>query len=313
MAMKKMADTMRRTKTAQPKKELKLKDNFDGYVLMFPMLFVLYIMVWRPTVMGFAWSFCKMQGYHSVGFAGFDNYIKVLTHTQFVPILINTVKYVLWSMVIGFLPPFLIAVVLNEMLHMRSTLRMLIYLPVVIPGVCAMLIWYFMYQPDSAGLFNIVLSKFGIQPYAWLNDPKFAIVGIIIYSTWKGFGGSMLLYYATVQGISTELYEAAIIDGAGMLKRFWHITVPESSGVLLLCAVNQIIGVFQILEQPLAMTGGGPNGASTSLSYQLYQYGFNSGGKATGQAMALGVIMFVILLVATVYYFKLDKKIQEKY
>lgn len=311
--MKKMTGIMRRTKTAKPKKELRLKDNFDGYVLMLPMLFVLYIMVWRPTVMGVVWSFCKMQGYHAIGFAGFDNYIKVITHTQFVPILLNTVKYVLWSMVIGFLPPFLIAVILNEMLHLRSTLRMLIYLPVVIPGVCAMLIWYFMYQPDSTGLFNIVLQKLGMEPYLWLNDPKFAIVGIIIYSTWKGFGGTMLLYYATVQGISTELYEASIIDGAGMFKRFWHITVPESAGVLLLCAVNQIIGVFQILEQPLAMTGGGPNGASTSLSYQLYQYGFNSGGKATGQAMALGVIMFVILLVATIYYFKLDKKIQEKY
>ena len=82
---------------------------------------------------------------------------------------------------------------------------------------------------------------------------------------------------------------------------------------MLLCLVNQIIGVFQIMEQPLAMTSGGPNGASISLGYQLYQYGFNSGGGATGQAMALGVIVFLILMVMTVFYFWLNKRIEDRY
>lgn len=82
---------------------------------------------------------------------------------------------------------------------------------------------------------------------------------------------------------------------------------------MLLNVVRQIIAVFQTLEAPLAMTGGGPNGASTTLSYQLYQYGFNSGGRATGQAMALGVIIFVILIVFTCFYFVLNRKVEERY
>lgn len=159
----------------------------------------------------------------------------------------------------------------------------------------------------------MIIAKFGGEPRQWLNDPDFTIIGIIIYSTWKGFAGSMLLYYASVQSVSVELYEAAMIDGAGPLKRLWHVTRPAMEGIILLSFVRQIISVFQIMEQPLAMTGGGPNGASTSLSYQLYQYGFNSGGKGTGQAMALGVIIFLILIVFTIFYFWLNRKVEDRY
>ena len=222
-------------------------------------------------------------------------------------------QYVLWSLVIGFLPPLFIAIMINEMVHFKQGFRILIYIPAVIPGIAAMLMWYFMYYPDQSGLLNMLLAKLGMEPYGWLNDPGFTIVGIIIYTTWKGFAGTMLLYFASLQGVSVELYEAALIDGAGPFKRLWHVTRPAMEGLLLLNLVRQIIGVFQIMEQPLAMTGGGSNGASTSLSYQLYQYGFNSGGKGTGQAMALGVIIFLILIVFTIFYFWLNRKVEDRY
>lgn len=287
--------------------------RLDGWILMLPMVIILYLFVWRPTVMGAYLSFFDMKGYTPNGFCGIDNYVKVLTHTHFLPMLWNTVKYVLWSIVIGFLPPLFIAIILNEMLHFKKILRVFIYIPAVIPGIAAMLIWYFMYYPDNTGLLNMILSKFGAEPYQWLNDPDFAIVGIIIYSTWKGFPGAMLLYYASVQSVSVDLYEAALIDGAGPFKRLWYVTKPAMSSIILLQFVRQIIAIFQIMEQPLAMTGGGPDGASTSISYQLYQYGFNSGGKGTGQAMALGVIIFLILIVFTIFYFWLNKKIENNY
>ena len=299
--------------TTKPKKMLGRRKDLNGWILMLPMVIILYLFVWRPTVMGTAWSFFNMKGYTVRDFCGFDNYIKVLTHTQFLPTLWNTVQYVLWSFVIGFLPPLFIAIMINEVVHFKGAYRVLIYIPAVIPGIAAMLMWYFMYYPDQTGLLNMILSKFGVEPQQWLNDPDFTIIGIIIYSTWKGFPGAMLLYYASVQSVSVELYEAAIIDGAGPLRRLWHITRPAMEGIILLQAVRQIIGVFQIMEQPLAMTGGGPNGASTSLSYQLYQYGFNSGGKGTGQAMALGVIIFLILIVFTIFYFWLNRKVEDRY
>ena len=300
-------------KTTEPKKLLTRRNDLNGWILMLPMVVILYLFIWRPTVMGTVWSFFNMKAYTVMDFCGLDNFRKVITHTQFLPTLWNTVQYVLWSFVIGFLPPLFIAIMINEVVHFKGGFRVLIYTPAVIPGIAAMLMWYFMYYPDQTGLLNMILGKFGVEPQQWLNDPDFAIIGITIYSTWKGFPAAMLLYYASVQSVSVELYEAAIIDGAGPIKRLWHITRPAMEGIILLQAVRQIIGVFQIMEQPLAMTSGGPNGASTSLSYQLYQYGFNSGGKGTGQAMALGVIIFLILIVFTIFYFWLNRKIEDRY
>ncbi|MBO5007483.1 MAG: sugar ABC transporter permease [Clostridia bacterium] len=295
------------------RRKMKLRNDIDAWILMLPMVIILYLFVWRPTVLGGVWSFFRMKAYSVGEFCGFANYKIVLSHTQFLPMLWNTVQYVLWSIAIGFLPPLVIAIMVNEMVHFKSGFRVLIYLPTVIPGIAAMLMWYFMYYPDNTGLLNMLLAKLGVEPYIWLNDPKFAKLGIVIYSTWKAFPGTMLLYFAALQGVSAELYEAALIDGASSFKRFWNVTRPAIEGLLLLNIVRQIISVFQIMEAPMAMTGGGPNGASTPLSLQLYNYGFNSGGKGTGQAMALGVIIFLILIVFTIFYFWLNRKVEDRH
>lgn len=295
------------------KGKLKIRDNIDAWVLMLPMVVVLYLFVWRPTVFGGVWSFFRMKAYTAIEFCGLDNYIRVLTHTQFVPMLVNTVEFVFWSLIIGFLPPLFIAIMLNEMVHFKSGFRVLIYIPAVIPGIAAMLMWYFIYYPDRSGLLNSLLAMFGAEPFGWLNNQSFVIIGLVIYMSWKGFAGTMLLYISVLQGVSVEIYEAALIDGAGPFKRLWHVTRPAIEGLLLLNVVRQIISVFQVMEVPLAMTGGGPNGASSTLSYQLYQYGFNSGGKGTGQAMAMGVIIFLILIVLTIFYFIINRKVEDRY
>ena len=295
------------------RQRMRLRNDIDAWILMLPMVIILYLFVWRPTVLGAVWSFFRMKAYTVGEFCGLANYKIVLSHTQFLPMLWNTVQYVLWSIIIGFLPPLVIAIMANEMVHFKNGFRVLIYLPTVIPGIAAMLMWYFMYYPDNTGLLNMLLAKVGIEPYIWLNDPKFAKIGIVIYSTWKAFPGTMLLYFAALQGVSGELYEAALIDGASSFKRFWNVTRPSIEGLLLLNIVRQIISVFQIMEAPMAMTGGGPNGASTPLSLQLYNYGFNSGGKGTGQAMALGVIIFLILIVFTIFYFWLNRKVEGRH
>lgn len=286
------------------------KKNLVAWLLISPLLIILYILVWRPTVIGGLWSLFKMNAYTPGEFVGLNNYKMVLSNSQFVPTLWNTVMYVVWSIVIGFLPPLAIAIMVNEMVHLKNFMRVTIYLPAVIPGIAAMLIWTKMYDPSSAGLLNMVLQRMGFAPYGWLDNPNFTIIGIVIYMTWSGFPGAMLLYYAALQGVSTELYEAAVIDGAGPMKRCWYVTLPQIASVLLINIVRQMIAVFQVMEQPLAMTDGGPNGASTSLAYQLYLYGFRSSGQRTGQAMALGVIIFLILIVLTAFYFWVNKKLE---
>lgn len=281
-----------------------------AWLLLLPLVLLFYLFVWRPTVMGAYWSFFRMKGYTPTEFIGLENYLQVIKDTQFWPTMVNTLEYVFWSLIIGYIPPLIIAIMLNEMIHMKNTLKIMIYLPSIIPAVAAMLMWYFIYYPDETGLLNSVLVSLGMDPYGWLNDPNHVIMYIIIEMTWKSFGGTMLMYFAALQSTSRELYEAATLDGAGILQRVWHITFPQISGLLLLTFVNQIISVFQVLEQPMTMTGGGPDGASISLGYQLYKYGFVSG--RAGHAMALGVIIFVILLILTIFYFKLEKRVNDQ-
>ena len=282
--------------------------TLSAWVLLFPAVIVLYLMIWRPSVMGIVWSFFKMKGYTPTEFVGFENYVRVVKDTQFWPVLWNTVQYVFWSFFIGFIPPVIVAFMLNEMLHFRNALRTIIYLPAILPGVTILLLWYFIYYPSETGMLNMILMKLGYNPYLWLNDSRFTILYIVIEMTWAGFPGTMFLYYTTIQGIDTSLYEAATIDGAGLWKRFIHVSVPQISGLLILNIVRQLIAVFQVMQEPMVMTGGGPNGASTSIGYQLYQYGFVQG--RVGQALALGTIVFLILIVATCFYFYLNKKVE---
>ena len=287
----------------------KLRETIGVWLLLLPAVIVLYIMIWRPSVMGIVWSFFKMKGYTPTKFVGFQNYVRVVTNTEFWPVLFNTVKYVFWSFVIGFIPPIIVAFMLNEMLHARTVMRVIIYLPAILPGITILLLWYFIYYPNETGMLNILLAKLGMDPYIWLNDARFTIVFIVIQMTWAGFPGTMFLYYTTIQGISTDLYEAATIDGAGPFRRFWNVSVPQISGLLLLNVVRQMIGVFQVMQEPMVLTGGGPHGASNSVGYQLYQYGIVQG--RVGQALALGTIVFFILIIATLFYFRLNKKVED--
>lgn len=289
----------------------KLKNELSAWMWLLPLVLVLYLMTWRPTIMGGIWSFFKMKGYTAEEFIGFRNYYEVIKDTEFLPTLFNTVKYVVFSLVVGFIPPLMIAIMINETVHFKNGFKTILYLPAIVPGVVATLLWYYMYFPDATGLLNSILVMLGFEPYGWLNDTRLNILYIIIAMTWSGMPGTMLYYFTALQSVNVELYEAALIDGAGMLKRMMNVTIPQISGPLLLNFVLQIITVFQVMQEPMVMTGGGPDSSSTSLGYQIYKYGFVNG--RAGHAMALSMIVFAILIVCTLFYFKIEKKVSENY
>lgn len=298
-------------RTTAGKKRFNSTKNLVGWLFMIPMLFVLYFIIVRPQIQGIALSFSKLRGYTPVEFVGLGNYITVLRDKEFLPTLWNTIQYVLWSLVIGYPLPVILAFMINEMIHFKNGFRVMLYMPAVLPTVVFLLLWGMVYDPGETGLLNIILHRLGLQSYAWLNDENFTILGIIIASTWHGMGASVILYYASIQSIQIELYEAATIDGAGPFGKFIHVSLPQIGGVLILTLIKQIIGIFQILQEPMVMTSGGPNGASNSLGYLVYKYGFVSG--RVGNALALGTIMFVILIFATLFYFRVQKRIEDNY
>lgn len=303
-----MKKILRSTNDLQRRKSgMSLLKDVRSWALFLPTAIILYFFLIRPIVMGFWYSLHDMQGFTVKEFIGLDNYKTVLSDTQFPRVLMNTISYVIWSFIIGFVPPIAIAVMLNEMVHFKGWFKFSTYFPCIVPMVAATMLWYYMYMPDSSGLLNTVLLKLGIAPQDWLQNSIITIPLIVIMSTWKGFGGTMVLYLAALQGVNQDLYEAAMIDGAGFLRRVFSITIPQIIGIVLLNAVRQIIGVFQIMVEPMTMTGGGPDGASMSLALWGYRTAFVDFNAGT--SLAIGAITFLILIVLTIFYFFVERKI----
>ena len=287
----------------------KIRRNFAGWILLVPTVFLLIFVVIKPLYMGIINSFYDLVGFTPKEFIGLENYIQVIRDTKFIGTLGNTFLYVLWSLIIGLPLPFLCAIMLNEMISGKNFIRIATYMPTVIPAVAVSLIWTNMYMEGPGGLLNMFLGLFGVEPQQWLMNKDLTIPLIIVSSTWQGFGSTILYYFAMIQSVNTELYDAARIDGAGILSRAKNVIMPHMLPIFLLMAIKQIIGVFQIIDGPLVMTGGGPNGASTSLALLGYQYAFQFG--QTGKSLAINVITFIMLIGLTFVYFKAEKKMSE--
>lgn len=275
--------------------------------MLLPGLLLLYLIVWRPVLMGGVLSAFELKGYEPTNFVGLQNYVDVLTDTQFVRTLWNTVLYVFWSVVLGFALPIVVAIMLNEMVRGKGFFKFITYFPAIVPTVAVSMIWYYVYLPDQGGLLNMFLGMFGAEPHQWLQNASLTIPLIVLTMVWKGFGGTAIMYLAALQGISQDLYEAAKIDGAGAFRRLRHITLPQMAPMILLFLIRQMIGVFQVMVEPMTMTGGGPNNASLTLALQGYNYAFTY--FQPQKALALGVITFLILVVMTIFYFAIEKRV----
>lgn len=295
--------------TKKKRKKLFTRADISGWLLIAPSFILMCVLIIRPQIMGMVWSTFEMKGFQVVEFVGLDNFKRVLTNTDFLQTFINTWEYLGWSLVIGLLPPFIIAIVMNEMAFFRKSIRTLVYFPGIMPAVAVSVLWTFIYQPDTSGLLNTVLAKIGVEPYGWLQDGRFTILYIIISMTWSGMGATAIYYFAGLQGVNNELYEAAMIDGAGFFTRLRVVVLPYMLPMLLVFAARQCLGVFQVVNQPLQMTGGGPNNASMSLGLLSYNYAFVN--YKPQFAMVVNVITFCVIMIFTLIYSYVDKRASE--
>ncbi len=279
------------------------------WVLLIPTVLMFTYTQWAPVCKGIWTSFFKTKGYEAIAFCGLENYKNVLTDTLFLTTLINTVKYVMYSLLIGFVPSIVLALFINEIVHGKAAFRIITYIPNVAPTLAVSIIWACLLNPAPNGLLNSILGVFGVAPQQWLLNANMTIPLIIISMTWQSCAGNSLIYLSALQSVSQDLYEAAVIDGAGIWRRLFKITLPQISPTILLLFVRQIINIFQIMEQPLVMTDGGPNNMSLSLNLSAYKMAFSY--MQVGRALALGTVSFFILIVITVFYFRLNKKISE--
>ncbi|MEV5516211.1 sugar ABC transporter permease [Streptomyces flaveolus] len=281
-----------------------LRRNLTAHGFLIGAVLCFAVFSWYPMVREFFLAFQKTDN-GEVSWVGLDNLTTVFNDPAFWQAWRNTLLFTVLALVFGFAVPFVVALVINEFRHGKGYLRLLVYLPVMLPPVASVLLFKYLYDPGY-GLLNELFGFFGLPEQQWLQDPDTSMLSIVIASTWMNMGGAALIYLAALQGIPGELYEAAELDGAGVLRKIWHVTIPQTRLILSLMLLMQIISTMQVFVEPFLLTGGaGPEGSTTTVVYLIYQYAFNFNNY--GAAAALGLLLLVILAGFSAAYVKLNR------
>jgi multiple sugar transport system permease protein len=272
-----------------------------------PLLFIFGYFSWGPIVDGIVMSVQYTNLVDDPEFVGWSNFAYVLTDPLLPKAAVNTLYYAFLALLFGFPVPLLLATFMAELRGTRRLYSVLAYLPVIVPPAVAVLLWKFFYSPEPTGLFNTVLGWIGAGPFAWLNSADIVMPAIVIEATWAYSGSTVIIYLAALTAVQRDLYEAAELDGAGIFRRTWHITLPQIRGVMLIMLLLQIINTMQVFTEPFIFTGGGPNNASTTLLLMIYNYAFIDGDF--GAATALSVLLAAFLGLLSAGYFVATRRL----
>jgi multiple sugar transport system permease protein len=267
-----------------------------------------------PVAAAFGLSLCRWDLFHPPRFVGLENFQKLIGWSavdgrlqphdpRFWKYFGNTLVFML-VIPVTMAGSLILALMLNQKLHGRVLFRTIFFLPSVSFGIGMMLLWRYMYEPDI-GLINVLLRHVGIQGPDWLGNYGWAKPAIMNMNLWATIGGTnMVLYLAGLQGISPELYEAAEVDGAGICRQFWSVTVPLLMPTTFFIFVTSIIFGFQgDFDSAFVMTLGGPDGATTTLGYYVFSHAFQWFNM--GYAAATSVVLFLLTLLATIVNWRL--------
>ena len=284
----------------------RIRSTLNAYLYLAPTILGLLIFSAGAIIASFFISFTNWQLVLPPVWIGLKNYTNLLQLPEFWQVLRNTIYYTAGYVPLAVTLPLFMAMLVNQKLKGITFFRTTYFLPVVTSGVAIALVWGWMYNP-SFGVINYLLKTlFGIDGPRWLADPKWAMPSLIIIGVWQSVGYNMVIYLAGLQGIPQELYEAARMDGAGWWPQFSHITVPLITPTAFFILVLSVIGSFQVWTITYLLTQGGPAGATLTLSYYIYQQGFE--WFHMGFAAALAYVLFGIVFVVTMIQFKLQKQ-----
>lgn len=281
--------------------KLERKEALAGLLLISPWLVGFVVFLAGPIVFSIAISLTKWDVLRPPTFIALGNYANMFRDRLFWQALKVTLIYVLFGVPLLLIVALMVAMLMNQKIKGITLFRTIYYLPSVIAGVVAALVWQWLFNADF-GLINFFLYKvFGIKGPNWLFSETWALPALIIMSLW-GVGSNMVIYLAGLQSIPTELYEAASIDGASVFRKFWHITIPMMSPIIFFNLIMGIIGSFQVFTQSFIMTKGGPNNATLFYVLYLYRQAFRYFNMGYGTSLAW--FLFLIILAFTLITFK---------
>ncbi|WP_404389494.1 carbohydrate ABC transporter permease [Humibacillus xanthopallidus] len=281
-----------------------------AWILAIPFCLLFLAFTAWPVLQSFFMSFTDtkardLRSPFSVDIIGLDNYTKALSDPVFRKAALNTAYFVIVCMPLTLLLALAAAVALDKgITRFRSMYRLGFYTPVITSIVAVAVVWRFLLQ-DPAGLINTVLGWFGIDGPNWLGDPNWAMPAIIMMTAWRTFGTAMIIFLAGLQAVPAELHEAAAIDGAGVWRRFRHVTLPLLRPTILFVMVTTSIGYLQIFEEPFVMTKGGPLNSTMTVSYYTFnQFGYGNYGLAA----SMSYLIFVVIAIVTAIQFRLFRE-----
>lgn len=271
------------------------REAIEGYLFIMPWLVGLVAFVVGPIVASFYLSFTNYEIVRAPVFTGLRNYEQLINDRLFWQALRVSSIYVAVSVPLGLVLSFAVALLMNQKIRWIGLWRTVYYLPTLVPVIASTMLWLWIFNPEF-GLLNMLLAQVGIKGPLWLGHSQWALPSLILMSLWT-VGAPMLIYLAGLQGIPTDLYEAAEIDGAGVWPKFVRVTIPMMTPVIFFNLVMNMIAAFQVFVQPFIMTQGGPRYATLFYVLYLYQNAFQY--FRMGYASALAWVLFAVILVLT--------------
>jgi multiple sugar transport system permease protein len=290
----------------------RVRGSAGTVVFLLPMLLFFGLFSWWPIVRSFVMSVQQTNLVTPATFVGLDNFRAVLDDPLLATAVQNTLWFALLALVFGYPVPLIMAVVMSDVRRARGVYSLLAYLPVVVPPAVAVLLWRFFYDAEPTGVFNTILGWVHLGPVPWLEDASWAMPALVIEATWAAAGGTVIIYLAALVSVPPELYDAAEVDGAGVLRKVWHVTLPHVRAVMLITLILQVIGTVQVFLEPYLFTDGGPDNATLTVLLLVYNYAFaNTTGGDYGKATALSLMLAATLAVLSLVYFRVTRRWSE--
>lgn len=272
------------------------RDNMYFYLFISPWLIGFIVFALYPILASLYYSFTDYDIISSPHFIGLGNYKELFEDELFYTSIGVTLKYTLISVPLGLFLSLIFAMLINMKIRARGFFRTAMYFPSMVSGVSMSLLWFWIFNPE-VGVFNYILSWFGVKGPAWFLDEDFAIWALIIMTFW-GVGAGMIIFLAGLQGVPGSLLEAAKLDGAGRWTTFWNVTFPMISPVFLFQLIMSVIESFQVFTQAYVMTQGGPNYSTRFYVYNVYVSAFKD--FRLGYASAMAWLLLLAILIITV-------------
>jgi multiple sugar transport system permease protein len=277
---------------------------------------VISILVWKylPMISG---SLMAFRDYHIVGgspFIGFENFAEVLFDPTWWSSVAKTLYYMALSLGLGFFPPIILAIMLQEVSHAKMIYRVLYYLPAVISGVIVIYLWKLLYSPSDSGAFNQILMTLGLPKSMWIKNESLAMLCVVLPVVWAGMGPGSLIYLAALKNIPNELYEAADIDGAGFFAKLRYVVFPRLKALIIIQLIAAFIVAAQSSDFILVMTFGGPNEATRVADLLIFEkaYLYLKFGLATTMAWMLSLLLMGFTVLQIKYISRMEfRTVQE--